>query len=182
MFNSNSISDIQERLMELGATTKRKTANAVVNSYVNVANKAFEAVTGGRSNHDPLPGHLMEMAHKFKDQKDLEKVRSQLAGLKEGPQQQIQAQAPIKDRSAFNSFFRQFKHDDESYHEKLKREKSQEEQQAEYVKLQQEKKKEEEKESAQEGAIPKGIIKKNIFGKVKKRATMIETKASSGKQ
>lgn len=62
-------------------------------------------------------------------------------------------------------------------HEQRDREREQTFQREEQEKL--ERKKREEKKSV---ATPKGKERKSIFGKVKKRASQVETKASSGKQ
>lgn len=180
--------DLQEKLLELGATTTKKTTSSVAKGYVGLVDKAFSLATGAvgegpskesqanGKNHDAFPPHLADMASQFKDQKDLAKVRSQLAGY------QTNGQQPTEQKPAFNSFFRQYKQEEESYVQKLKRKKQEQLQQEEHERLQKERDEERERENSQVSAVPAGKIRKNIFGKVKKRATMLETKVNAGKQ
>src|SRR3989338_1320120 len=186
--NIQSFDDIQERLLELGASTKKKTAAAVGKGYAGAVNKAFELATGhvtstqdneqlNGKNHTPLSPHLIEAAKPHKDSQELAHVRQQLATLQNGG-------SPKNDeQSDFNVFFRKYKQEEETYQQKQKRKEEEDKQIKENEELEKRKgEKEEEEKQLQQAGTPQGKQRRNIFSKVKKRASMVETKASSGKQ
>ncbi len=180
-----SFDDLQERLLELGGGAKKKTTSAVGKGLHNAINKTFEMATGTKSqseevgkegNHTQIPPHLIDAAHQHKDQQDLSKVRSQLANYQNGDTDKN------KEQSALQSFFRKYKQEEESYQMKKIREEKQKKQQEEYEELEKKKREEQARTQQLDNAAPQGKVRKNIFAKVKKRSSMIETKASSGKQ
>ena len=180
-------SDIQERLQELGSSTRKKTTGAVKTGVSGAVNKAFEVATGNTgglssqeqgsgANHTPLPGHLIEAAHAHKDDQDLARVRSQLAQYQDGEPPKT------NEKQEFQNFFRKYKEEEESYQHKLKRQVLEKKQEDEKKELEMKKREEQEREKEQAQSVPQGKQRRNIFAKVKKRSSMIETKASAGKQ
>lgn len=189
--NQMTRDDVAERLLELGGSVKQKTKSAVSGGISKTLNSTFELAAkslggagdsnkekGSGANHDPIPEHLLQSHQKGKDDAQLAQVRAQLQTL----QGNGQTGEKTNTQTENISFFRRYKQKEEEYFERKKREHEQKKQQKEREELEAQKKREQEKEQEIQKETPKGKIKKHLFGKVKKRASMIETKASAGKQ
>ncbi len=132
----------------------------------------LKETVGKSGNFSSLNFDKLNASYANQDKSQLEALREQMTP------EQMKQQGRVQ-------FFKKYKQEEEDYYERRKREKEEKKLQEEQAELEKKRAEEEKNLKSHGGEIPKGKVRKNIFGKTNLRANTAlppEIKPGQGKQ
>ena len=164
-----------EQLKDFASDVVRKAPTEVAKALIPTADMwgsptpKPEQVPGG-PNFSPVDFAKLQGKYQEQDNPDIDAVRQQLKGMKQGGEDQNTPQ--MTDEQLHMNRHRQFKREEKEYYLRRQQEEAEKERQEELARQQQDQEDAEAAKAAQQQSAPQGKVRKNILGGGHKKANM----------